>query len=67
MSRSKNVRSRYQEVPDYLRVSVSVRDVEGSPRTRDNRAKDKREIRATLVSILENTTNESEDDWKWWL
>ena len=65
MSRSKNVRSRYQDVPEYLRVSVSVRDVEGSPRARDKRAKEKQEIRATLVSILENTTDESNDDWKW--
>lgn len=52
MSRSKNVRSRYQVVPDYIRVSISVRDSGGAKRSRDERARNAREVRATLRSIV---------------
>lgn len=44
MSRSSNVRSRYQRVPEYVRVSVSVQDSGAKRRTKDSRAKDKRVI-----------------------
>lgn len=67
MSRSFNVRSRYQELPTHVRQSIVERDLSGKPRSRDKRAKDKQEIRMTLVSILENTPEESDEDWKWWL
>lgn len=52
MSRSKNVRSRYQVTPDYISVSVQVRDLEGTKRSRDERARNAREVRATLRSIV---------------
>lgn len=55
MSRSKNVRSKYQEVPEYIRVSVLVRDSEGAKRSRDSRGRDKHAIRAVLKSIVHDT------------
>lgn len=41
MSRSTNVRSRYQRVPEHIRVSVSERDAGMKNRTREKRARDK--------------------------
>lgn len=41
MSRSSNVRSRYQRVPEHIRVSVSVQDSGAKRRSKDSRAKDK--------------------------
>lgn len=63
MSRSFNVRSRYQELPKHVRQSIIERDLSGKPRSRDKRAHDKHEIRAILESIHEDT----DEDWKWWL
>ena len=63
MSRSFNVRSRYQELPKHVRSSIVERDLSGKPRSRDQRARDKNEIRAILESIHEDT----DDDWNWWL
>jgi hypothetical protein len=63
MSRSFNVRSRYQELPEHVRQSISQRTLSGKPRSRDQRARDKHEIRAVLESIQEDT----DDDWSWWL
>jgi hypothetical protein len=64
MSRSKNVRSRYQELPVHVRESIVQRDLSGKPRSRDQRARDKHEMRVVVESILENT---GDDDWNWWL
>lgn len=52
MSRSKNVRSRYQVVPDYIKVSIFIRDNGDTKRSRDERARNAREVRATLRSIV---------------
>ena len=64
MSRSFNVRSRYQELPEHVRQSISQRTLASKPRSRDQRARDKHEVRVTVESILEN---KNDDDWNWWL
>ena len=51
MSRSTNVRSRYQRVPDHVRISVSVQDSGARRRSKDSRAKDKRELQVLINSI----------------
>lgn len=63
MSRSSNVRSRYQHSPRYVRMSIAQRDASIKKRSRDERANEKHEIRAILESIHEDT----DEDWKWWL
>jgi hypothetical protein len=65
MSRSFNVRSRYQELPKHVRQSIIERDLSGKPRSRNERARDKHEMRVVVDSILENTNDD--DDWNWWL
>ena len=52
MSRSNNVRSRYQVVPRHVQVSISVRDSGNNKRSRDERGKAKNNVRATVNSIL---------------
>lgn len=51
MSKSRNVRSKYQSVPAYVRESVTERDSSPTLRTRDSRGRDKQALRATLVAI----------------
>lgn len=55
MSRSRNVRSRYQAVPDYVKVSVSVRDAGERKRSRDSRASSRHELRGIVRSILQDS------------
>lgn len=55
MSRSKNVRSRYQVVPEYIKVSVLVRDSGGAKRSRNERASGRHALKATLNSIVHDT------------
>jgi hypothetical protein len=52
MSRSNNVRSKYQIVPRHVQVSISVRDSGNNKRSRDERGKAKNNVRATVNSIL---------------
>ena len=58
MSRSKNVRSRYQVVPSHIQVSISVRDSGNNKRSRDERGKARNKVRATVVSILAEYSEE---------
>ena len=51
MSRSKNVRSKYQSVPLYVERGLAERDASKNVRTRDSRGREKQELRATLRSI----------------
>lgn len=51
MSKSRNVRSRYQVAPSYVMESVREKDSGGRVRVRDQRAKGKREVRAIVQSI----------------
>jgi len=51
MSKSRNVRSKYQPIPVYVRESVAVRDSGDHARSRDSRGRDKQALRATLRSI----------------
>lgn len=60
MSKSKNMWSKYHSRPAYVLDRVPER-----PRTRDERAMGKAQLRVTITGILENTTEE--EDWKWWL
>jgi hypothetical protein len=52
MSRSTNVRSKYQVVPKHIQVSIAVRDSGDNKRSRDERGKVKNNVRATVASIL---------------
>jgi hypothetical protein len=54
MSRSKNVRSKYQTHPAHIKRSVAVRDSGDNARTRDSRGSVKNAIRATIESILQD-------------
>lgn len=51
MSKSRNVRSKYQTIPVHVRESVAMRDSGDNARTRDSRGREKQELRATLRSI----------------
>jgi len=51
MSKSRNVRSKYQVIPAHVVRSIYVRDSGDNARTRDSRGRDKQALRATLVSI----------------
>lgn len=62
MSRSKNVRSRYADVPRYIKVSISVRDSGGVGRSRDDRPATKRMVSAEIRGILKDTFDEKEGD-----
>ena len=61
MSRSKNVRSKYQVFPEYVRASVSVRDSGKNHRSRDERGSDLNIVRAVITSILEDTQSENKE------
>ena len=58
MSRSKNVRSRYQVTPRHIQVSISVRDSGNNKRSRDERGKARNNVRATVTSILAEYSEE---------
>jgi len=51
MSKSRNVRSKYQVVPAHVLRSVAVRDSGDNLRSRDSRGREKQALRATLISI----------------
>lgn len=51
MSKSRNVRSRYQGAPSYVLASVREKDSGGRVRVRDQRSKGKREVRAIIEEI----------------
>lgn len=55
MSRSTNVRSRYQRVPEYVKVSVQIQDSGAKRRTKESRAKDKQIL---INSIRKGTYND---------
>lgn len=59
MSKSRNVRSRYQSAPHYVIAGVREKDSSIRLRSRDQRAKNKRMTRAVIESILEDTGDES--------
>lgn len=60
MSRSKNVRSRYQTVPAYVRDRITVRDSGDNARSRDSRGRDKQLMRITVLGIIRDTNESGE-------
>lgn len=59
MSKSRNVRSRYQVAPHYVNASIREKDSSIRLRTRDQRADSKRITRAIIESILKDTGDEA--------
>jgi hypothetical protein len=51
MSKSKNVRSRYQTVPDHVQARIAVKAGRSRVRTRDSRGAERNALRIVIMGI----------------